>query len=192
MLANKVAPLQGIQPQSWIDSRVEVRTSIIHGRGIFANAPIQPGEVVIIWGGVLFTLEDIKAGKAAEHSYTALREGLFLGHTHEQGNSADDYMNHSCNPNIWMINEITWVARRMINLGDEITADFAMYWGPDGDSTMEWTCHCGSEFCRKAFTTCDWQLEELHARYGDHFAPYINERIRELRKLSEKASRKYN
>lgn len=97
---------QRILPQSWIDSRIEVRSSPIHGRGIFATSPIQQGEVVIIWGGTLFSLDDIRAGKAVEHSYAAIREEIFLGHTREQGNSADDYMNHSCDPNIWMINEI--------------------------------------------------------------------------------------
>lgn len=173
--------LQGIQPLSWIDSRIEVRLSPIHGRGIFATAPIQQGEVVIIWGGTLFTLDDVRAGKAVEHSYAAIGEGVFLGHTCEQGNSADDYMNHSCDPNIWMTNEITWGARRDINADDEITADFAMYWEPDEEEWKPWACHCGSALCRKIFTSQDWRRVELHERYGNHFSPYIGGCIRRLR-----------
>jgi SET domain-containing protein len=185
LLADHFPKLQKIPPLSWIDSRIEVRSSSIHGKGIFATAPIQQGEVVIIWGGTLFTLEDIHAGKAAEHSYAAIHEGVFLGHTCEQGNSADDFMNHSCDPNIWMVNEITWAARRNINTGEEVTCDCAMYWGPDEDEPAEWECHCDSALCRKVFTTQDWQRTELHERYGCHFAPYINEHISQLHEINK-------
>jgi len=181
MLTNGVLTVQKISPRSWVDARLEVRSSPIHGKGIFANAPIQQGEIVIVWGGILFTLEDIRAGKALEHSYTAIGEGIYLGHTSEQGNSVDDYINHSCDPNVWLVNEITLVARRDISVGDEVTADFVMYWEPDEEESDPWECHCGSALCRKVFTSRDWRRVELHERYGNHFSPYINERIRRLR-----------
>jgi uncharacterized protein len=177
MLTVQFLTLQEIPPLSWIDPRIEVRSSPIHGKGIFATAPIQQGEVVIVWGGTLFTPEDIQAGKAAEHSYAAIRDGIFLGHPSEQGNSAEDFMNHSCDPNIWMTNEITWVARRDISTGDELTADLAMYWEPDEEEWKPWECHCGSALCRKVFTSRDWRRVELHERYGNHFSPYIFDRI---------------
>ncbi len=190
MLTHHGNALPKIQAQSWIDSRLQVRASPIHGRGLFATAPVQKGEVVIVWGGTIFTLRDIQAGKAAEHSYTALRRGIFLGHSVEQGNSADDYMNHSCDPNIWMTDEITWVARRDIRKDDEVTADFAMYWGPDGDGWAEWACHCGSKLCRKAFTTRDWERVDLQERYGNYFAPYINACIRRLHDAKNRGRQK--
>jgi uncharacterized protein len=180
MLTEPFLPSQKIQPQSWIDSRLEVRTSSIHGRGIFTNADILQGEVIMIWGGTLFTYEDILAGKALEHSYTAIYEGIFLGHTPEQGMSTDDYLNHSCDPNIWMINETTWIARRDIKADEEITADFVMYWGPEDKGWVQWKCQCGSPLCRKMFTNQDWQRPELQERYGNHFSAYINECIKQL------------
>ena len=180
MTTDNSIPLQEIRPLSWTDSRLEVRSSPIHGKGLFATAPIRQGEVVIIWGGSLFTAEDIRAGKAAEHSYAAIREGIFLGHPCELGNSTDDFMNHSCDPNIWMTNEITWVARRDISTGEEVTGDCAMYWEPDEEEWEPWECHCGSTLCRKVFTSRDWRQVELHERYGNHFMPYINERIKRL------------
>jgi uncharacterized protein len=179
MISDYSTLLQRIQPLSWIDPRLEARASSIHGRGLFATAPIRQGEVVIAWGGVLFTWEDICAGKAVEHGYAAIRKGVFLGHTTEEGNSDEDFMNHSCNPNLWMTDEITWVAKRDIHAGEEVTGDCAMYWGDDGGDAMTWECHCGSALCRKKFTTQDWQMPELHERYGNHFAPYINEHIKQ-------------
>lgn len=181
MLTNHLLTVQEIPPQSWIDPRLEVRSSPIHGRGIFTNAAIQQGEVIIIWGGTLFTLEDIQAGKALEHSYAAIGEGIYLGHTSEQGNSVDDYINHSCDPTVWMVNEITLVARRDMSADDEVTADFVMYWEPDDEERPRWECHCGSALCRKVFTSRDWRRVDLQERYGNHFSPYINERIKRLR-----------
>ena len=183
-MTNRSIPLQGISPLSWIDSRIEVRLSPFHGRGIFAKAPIQLGAVVLIWGGAVFTAAEIRAGKAVEHSYAAIGEGIFLGHPQELGNSADDYMNHSCDPNLWMVNETTWTTRRAIRAGDELTADYAMYWEPDEAEWPPWECHCVSTLCRKIFTSRDWRRIELHERYGDHFSPYINERIRQLRETT--------
>ena len=126
-------------------------------------------------------MEDIRVGKALEHSYAAIGEGIFLGHTSEQGKSVNDYINHSCDPNTWLVNEITLVARRDISAGEEVTIDFVMYWEPDDEECQPWECHCGSALCRKVFTSRDWRREELHERYGNHFSPYINERIRRLR-----------
>lgn len=143
-----------IPPQSQIDPRLEVRVSSIHGRGIFTAANIQQGEIVMVWGGTLFTAEEIKAGKALEHSYTMIAEGIFLGHTPEQGNTIDDYINHSCDPNVWMMDEITLAARRNILAGEEITADLAFWWDDVDDLvSASWECRFGSSQCRKIFTS---------------------------------------
>jgi hypothetical protein len=105
----------------------------------------------------------------------------------EQGNSVDDHTNHSCDPNVWMANEITVVARRDIRAGEEVTADLAMWWDPDDDSVPAWECRCGSAQCRKIFTSRDWRRPELHERYGDHFLPHINARITRLRETKNEA-----
>ncbi|MCE1253511.1 MAG: SET domain-containing protein-lysine N-methyltransferase [Anaerolineae bacterium] len=180
MNALPVNMLKEIHHESWIDPRIEMRSSTIHGRGIFATADIQQGETVIIWGGEFFTSDEILAGKAVDHSYTIFDKDLYLGHSHEQGNSIDDFMNHSCDPNIWMLDAVTWAARRDISAGEEITADCAMYWGPEEDVLIRWQCRCGSNNCRKHFTSLDWQLPELHERYGRHFSDYVNAHIDRL------------
>jgi SET domain-containing protein len=169
-----------ILPLSKNDPRLEVRPSPIHGMGIFTLANIQEGEIIIVWGGTLFAPEDIQAGKALEHSYCAIDEDVFLGHTPEQGTSVDDYINHSCDPNVWMLDEITLAAKRDINAGEEVTADLAMWWEPDDIAVPSWECYCGTALCRKIFTSRDWRRPELHERYGEHFLPYINLRIRQL------------
>ena len=169
-----------INPSSWIDPRLETRKSPIHGRGVFTKEKIAEGEVIIIWGGTLFSLEEILAGKAVEHSFAAIADGVFLGHTLEQGNSTDDFVNHSCNPNVWMLDEVTLAARRDIASEEEITADLVMWWEPDEEDVASWACNCGSPACRKVFTSRDWRIVELQEKYKGHLVPYISERIEQL------------
>ncbi len=162
--------------RSWIDPRVETRRSIIHGNGTFARGPFKKGEVIVIWGGTIFTQEEIKAGKAKRGSIAEIGEGLYLAESANGPDSPDNYMNHSCDPNVWMDDEITLVARREIEAGQELTADYAM-WGADPDWELSADCRCGSPGCRTRVTGNDWKLAELQDRYAGHFSPYINERI---------------
>jgi len=46
--------------QSWIDPRIEIRPSPVGGQGMFARELIKAGEIVIVWGGIVLTKEDIK------------------------------------------------------------------------------------------------------------------------------------
>jgi hypothetical protein len=36
-------------PDSWLDPRLELRPSAIHGRGTFATAPVAARETVAVW-----------------------------------------------------------------------------------------------------------------------------------------------
>jgi uncharacterized protein len=169
--------------ESWIDPRMEIRESAGRGRGSFALAPIGAGEIVTIWGGSqVFTLEEVKAGKARKESLATIGEGLFLGEAKSDEPyhpGPDHYLNHSCDPNVWMADEVTLVARRAIAKGEELTADYAL-WEGDENWVMRWTCLCGSPLCRGRVTGRDWRLPALRERYRGHFSPFINERIGRL------------
>ncbi len=166
----------------WLDPRIELRHSSTAGRGMFARSAISKGETVIVWGGTVVTRADIEAGKVDEDSTVPIGEGLYLGSaagTYNRDEDLSDFMNHSCDPNVWMKDEVTLVARRDIPPGEELTADYAM-WKDDEDSVVTWTCRCGSPLCRHRITGRDWRLSELQQRYDEHFSPFLNERIRTL------------
>lgn len=171
--------------QSWIDPRIEVRLSPTEGDGMFAREPIKVGEVVTVWGGVLFTEAEIRAGKAKQHTLAAINEGLYLAGLPDDPDSPDDFMNHSCDPNVWMRDEVTLVARRDIAIGEELTADYAM-WEADPNWVLQNPCNCGTSFCRKTITGQDWKLQDLQRRYGNHFSPFINRRIINLTSHAER------
>jgi uncharacterized protein len=179
MMARKskhVMPDRTYSLRSWIDPRVEIRPSPISGLGMFAREPIRAGEVVIIWGGVVLTKDDIRAGNFRSGTLSAIADDLWLGGPPDDEDYEADYTNHSCDPNLWMGDEATLTAKRGIEVGEEITADYMM-WEADEGYRAPWRCHCDSRLCRGDITGRDWRLPELRERYRGHFSPFLNKRI---------------
>src|SRR5215467_5510167 len=162
--------------QSCIDPRIEIRSSPIAGCGMFAREAIKKDEIVIVWGGVVMTAEDIGAGRFRKGSLSAIAEDRWLGASLDGQEDPADYTNHSCDPNLWMSDEVTLIARRDIAAGEELTADYMM-WEANEDYRAAWQCCCGSPLCRRAVTGKDWRLPELQERYAGHLSPFLNERI---------------
>ena len=132
----------------------------------------------MIWGGNLYTQADLDAGKLppGEWSFSMIDEGLFLFAPQADWSY---FVNHSCDPNVWMVDEVTVVARHAINPEDEIRGDYAV-WESSPTYIVD-PCRCRSPLCRGRYTGDDWKLPELQARYQDHFLPYLNRRIARLR-----------
>ena len=179
----KSAGVKQYRDSEWLDPRIEIRSSPIGGRGMFALTPVSAGEALIIWGGVVFTRAEIDAGVVAEGSTVAIGEGVYLGSpagTYDrERDDRGDFINHSCDPNVWMQDEVTSVARRDIRAGEELTMDYAMI-REDDSRVARFDCRCASALCRGKVTGRDWRRPELQARYAGHFSPFINERIRRV------------
>lgn len=166
---------------TWFDPRLALRPSPIQGKGLFATEQIRAGEVVMIWGGTLYSrqdLIDIRAGKmkVAPFSYSFIDEDILIA-APEDG--LDYFVNHSCDPNVWMRDNVTVVARRDIQVGQEMTGDYAV-WEAEPNYVLE-PCTCGSAECRQRVTGNDWQLPAVQARYAGHFLPYIARRIEQFK-----------
>jgi hypothetical protein len=163
------ATVKVYRERSWLDPRVVVGPSPIHNRGLFATAAIREGEVVAIIGGSV--ISDAELARLSEHSSTAIGGELNLLQ------ASDDPLrhgNHSCDPNLWLTDEVTLVARRPIGAGEELTTDYATM---TGFADWHMRCNCGSPRCRNVVRGTDWRLPDLQARYRGHFSPFLNERI---------------
>ncbi len=112
---------------SWLDPRLEVRPSDIHGKGFFTTRPIRAGEVVIVFGGTLFSREEIAAGRANNRTLMQVDEETWLGNRADEPLGEDYFINHSYEPNLWMQDEATLVARKTIVPREEVTMDYAMH-----------------------------------------------------------------
>jgi uncharacterized protein len=166
--------------KAWIDPRLEIRRSPLGGQGSYACQPIKECEIVTIWGAEVFTKEDVNGGKTQGRLIVPIGEGRYLAYETYDSKAPDHFLNHSCDPNIWLVDEVTLVARRAIDLGEELTADYAT-WELQEDWVSPWSCNCRSKLCRGIITGRDWRLPELQGRYGNHFLPCINEKIKGLK-----------
>lgn len=166
------------RPTSWYDERVEIRPSVIQGGGMFARKPIQAGEIVAIIGGTVMTGGEFQNYITTTTRYNAsqIGENLHLVDLIQTPDTIDGSINHSCDSNLWMQDEVTIVARRTIASGEELTLDYALT-TIEPDWQLNLPCQCGTTVCRHTIRGTDWQLPDVQRRYQGHFAPFINERI---------------
>lgn len=150
-----------------------VADSVVSGRGLVTTQRIEAGETVMEWGGTPYTRADLEAGRVpAGSSYSFVDEDLLLA---VPDDDLDYFVNHSCDPGVWMSGELTVVARRTLEPGDEITGDYAL-WEGDPDYVLE-PCRCGSATCRGRVTGDDWRLPDVQRAYDGHFLPYLQRRV---------------
>ncbi len=134
-----------------------VRTSKIHGRGVFASRPIRKGIRVLEYTGPL-----ISEKEADEVGITTDKDG----HSHTMlfqvskkrvinGNEGGDarYVNHGCDPNCETEqdgDQIFITSLRAIKKGEELVYDYHLQVpGKITDEVKkEYACFCGSPACR--------------------------------------------
>ncbi|CAG9330036.1 unnamed protein product [Blepharisma stoltei] len=139
------------------DKSVEVLQSNIHGLGLFTNADINPGQIVIEYIGevVRNRIADLREKEYEEKGIGEgscylfrLDEDYVLDATVKGGKAR--FINHSCQPNceattceIEGEKHILLFAKRLIHKGEEITYDYNF----DVESEKIY-CHCGAKDCQ--------------------------------------------
>src|SRR6516225_5157950 len=117
-----------MMPLSYLSPKTEVRESKIHGRGLFATADIAQDEIIAVKGG------HIVNGKTLREEITPvlgpveiqIGDDLFIAPVNDEERELSMlYLNHSCDPNLGVRGEITFVAMRKIPAGEELTHDWA-------------------------------------------------------------------
>lgn len=173
-------PARRYRATSWYDARVEIRPSLIQGGGMFALEAISAAEIVAIIGGTVMTEDEFRAYIATVPRFNATQIGehLHLVDLIQTPEKVAGSLNHSCEANLWLRDEVTIVARRDIAAGEELTLDYALT-TVEADWQLDQPCQCGTPVCRQIIRGTDWQLPDVQERYQGHFAPFINERIRQ-------------
>src|SRR3954471_10970165 len=162
---------------SYLSPKTEVRESKIHGRGLFAISDIAKDEIVAVKGGHIVDRKTLreKITPALGPVEIQVDDHLFVAPiTNEERELSMLYLNHSCNPNLGMRGEITFVAMRDIRAGEELTHD----WCTTDDDEYSIECKCGSPNCRKVLTGKDWQRPDLQKRYAGYFSAFLAEQIK--------------
>jgi SET domain-containing protein len=146
----------------------------VKGRfGMFAQADIKKGELLTVVGGSIYTLAELDTLSDTIHSYSIQVDDNAYIAPHREGEPAY-LINHSCNPNAGLRGQVSFVAMRDIQAGEEICFDYAM---TDATPYDEFTCQCGHANCRGNITGYDWQRPELWERYEGFFSTYVQLQI---------------
>jgi uncharacterized protein len=142
-----------------------VQTSEIEGTGLFAGRAFAEGETVMVLAGTV--IDDAELARLSPHSSLAVSEGVNLM---QDDDDPAQYGNHSCDPNLWLADEVTVVTRRPVEAGEELTIDYATF----TVASWQMECHCGAPSCRGVVSGDDWRRADLRERYAGRFSPFIN------------------
>ena len=136
------------------DAVLDVRSSPIHGAGVFARRAIAKGEVIGIYEGRRYPAEHVV--ETLTDSEITYLFGLSDGTTIDgaEGGNATRHLNHSCAPNCEAVEiagdadelvlEIR--ARRSVAAGAELFIDYELTVDETDDGL--YACLCGARRCR--------------------------------------------
>lgn len=139
---------------------LEVRTSGVHGRGVFAIKRIPKGARIIEYTGERKPWDSIEEDPDDPRTYLfGLKNGKDVIDPANGGNEAR-WINHSCEPNCEAIEErgrVFIYALRDLRPGEELSYDYQL----EVDEPLtkevekESACHCGSSKCRGTMLDLD-------------------------------------
>ncbi len=147
---------------------VEIRESEGRGLGVFALRVFASHERIRVVNIDREVTDEQPLGQEDNPDHAFLSDGrlLLVG-------EPDRYLNHSCDPNayLWYRGaEIDLIARRSIEVGEEITVDYLIN-NPGGDS---WECTCGTERCRGKTGVSFFDLPlDIQREYYPLLAPWF-------------------
>ncbi len=132
------------------------------GKSIFANKHFNAHSFIIEFRGKVYTKEEyIRRLNPSNNHYLQISDELFLGPTR----TADNYINHSCNPNtgIKIIDgAVLLFSIKPIHRGEEITFDYSTTMAED---YWEMNCCCGTKNCRGKVRDFKHLPRELQEKY---------------------------
>ena len=161
---------------SYLSPKTEVRESKIHGCGLFATSDIRRDEIVAVKGGRIVDRRTLREKLTPSLGPVEIQidDDLFIAPTTpEERELSMLYSNHSCDPNLGVRGQITFVAMRAIQAGEELTHD----WATTDDDDYSVDCKCGAPNCRKTVTGKDWKRQDLQQRYAGYFSAYLSRKI---------------
>lgn len=161
--------MEDLPADCWSHPDVEVRPSLIAGRGLFAAAPLPAGTEVAGLGGRPVDAAELRRLTSGE----AYVDSVVLGadrHLVLPPGSTVHFANHSCDPTLGWTSRYSLVTLSDLPAGAELTCDYAT-----STADRDWLlrCHCPSRRCRQMIEGTDWQIPQLQQRYAGHWLPYL-------------------
>ncbi|MEK7567633.1 MAG: SET domain-containing protein-lysine N-methyltransferase [Patescibacteria group bacterium] len=168
--------------RTWVSPKLKSGKSDIHGDGLLAKDRIIKGEKIMEFGGELISKEQSLSGNYRSRSIWIVNENKYLALPNsDTEESLDENLNHSCDANTWLKDEVTLVAKKDIENDEEITLDQGTWNFEDSSYTdSKDSCSCGAPDCRRILTENDWKIFRVQEKYKNHFHPMIQKMINSI------------
>lgn len=140
-----------------------IKTSPQHGKGVFARAAISAGERVLVFSGS----RQHRSQVDFEDYHLQVEEDFYIG----PSGAADDFVNHSCEPNCGFQNGLNLVALRAIAAHEELTWDYST--AIDEQAYPGFPCSCGASLCRREVRSFRDLPAETQSRLRPWLLPYL-------------------
>src|SRR3989338_2874823 len=96
--------------RTWVSSKLASGKSNIHGDGVFTKEKIMQGEKLMEFGGDLISKKQVLSGNYRSRSIWIVSPDKYLALPNtDTEESLDEYLNHSCDANSWLIYHITLI-----------------------------------------------------------------------------------
>jgi SET domain-containing protein len=168
-----------MKSHSYLSPKCVIKKSELAGKGVFAAKNIQKDELVALWGGLVYSANEVdKLSKRYPHFSThtvSVFDNFYLGPIKTKGFDDTEFFNHSCEPNIGVKGQIVVVARQNIKRGEELCFDY------DTTETCDegwFYCNCKSKSCRKKIDGSAWKDRNFIKKNKDYISWYILEKIK--------------
>lgn len=153
-VAQAPAPAELAAPRG---KRIQIRTSGVHGKGVFALATIKKGETLVEYKGEVISWPEALRRHPhdpaqPDHTfYFHLDDGHVIDGKH--GGNSSRWINHSCDPNCEAEDDegrIFIKALRKIRPGEELFFDYQLIIDERYTAKLKarYACWCGAKTCR--------------------------------------------
>lgn len=136
----------------WINPNTDVKESAVHGLCRYAVSNIKKDDVIFVAGG-----------HAINNQETTWYKGLLIDKHYvldlPAGSDFEAYVNHSCDPNVYIDGQIVFRALRDINKDEFLSVDYGTFMLTKKNPIDP--CNCGSKKCRGKVTGEDYKFLNL-------------------------------
>jgi SET domain-containing protein len=139
---------------------VEVRSSGVHGLGLFARTLLRRGQLISNYDGRRLGADEVADWEGGVTYLFSLSEGGFIDG--RVGGNATRHLNHCCEPNCHAQEYrraggelgVRIKTLRAISAGQELFLDYSLIIDP-AEEPSAYPCHCAAPTCRGTLATLD-------------------------------------
>lgn len=147
-----------------------------NGYGLFANEFIPKNKLVFSFGGKLLSKNDRYRSDVLRSTCIGLNDDIILCATTDFSKDISDYINHSCRPNVGLIDAISVVAIENIEKGSELFIDYR-FWEYREEWKLKEECNCGAKDCSKYVNGSFYKTIDDNYPYFEYFSPVLKNKI---------------